>query len=560
MSESWGGRGTNNRLESTTPGIDSWALRLSVRVLRPVPFGPHTPRNLHHPATFKMIVEVRHSVVCADHPAHQVSCEVQGGGRRRGGFQLAPGDGGQDEPALHSASAAPSRLQCELYRRGGGVCLDPYCGLGFVRWCLSSGTQATVNLIPPGSLELKWGLAARREPAEGPVAPLLLRVMGLAPADWARQTDGLKGETGGEGVPHSLPSWSLGRVPRAPTPTTVYVDMRALRHDRVRLVERGRPTACPSWSLGSWRRARAGGVRRARAAACCVLALAACSRWRSAACSMADVPALAACMLLALAACSSLAACCVLALCGVLALGGVLALAACSRWRRAACSRWRRARAGGVLALAACSRWRRAACSRWLRARAGGVLRARAGGVLALAACSRWRRAASRLAACCACSAWRRAGAGGVLLARAGGVRLLALAACCVLALAACPRCGVLRARAGGVLALAACCVLALAACSRWRRAGVSRWGVRVLARCAGACSRWRRARAGGVLALAACSRVTLLTRWRRARARAEQACCVLALAAFMRVRMRRCPCSASGGVRRARSVAARSR
>lgn len=30
------------------------------------------------------------------------------------------------------------KLQCELYSsRQIAICLDPYCGLGFVLWCLS---------------------------------------------------------------------------------------------------------------------------------------------------------------------------------------------------------------------------------------------------------------------------------------------------------------------------------------------------------------------------------------------------------------------------------------
>ncbi|KAG7244889.1 hypothetical protein INR49_026172 [Caranx melampygus] len=35
-----------------------------------------------------------------------------------------------------------------------------------------------------------------------------------------------------------------------PDPTTVYVDMRALRHDRVRLVERGSPHSLPLMESG----------------------------------------------------------------------------------------------------------------------------------------------------------------------------------------------------------------------------------------------------------------------------------------------------------------------
>lgn len=41
----------------------------------------------------------------------------------------------------HSAVSTLCRsikLQCELYSsRQIAICLDPYCGLGFVQWCLS---------------------------------------------------------------------------------------------------------------------------------------------------------------------------------------------------------------------------------------------------------------------------------------------------------------------------------------------------------------------------------------------------------------------------------------
>lgn len=42
----------------------------------------------------------------------------------------------------HSSTTALCRamkLQCELYpSRHVALCLDPYCGLGFALWCLSS--------------------------------------------------------------------------------------------------------------------------------------------------------------------------------------------------------------------------------------------------------------------------------------------------------------------------------------------------------------------------------------------------------------------------------------
>ena len=48
------------------------------------------------------------------------------------------------------------KLQCELYpSRHVALCLDPYCGLGFALWCLSSvySGHHTI-LIPPSEVEL----------------------------------------------------------------------------------------------------------------------------------------------------------------------------------------------------------------------------------------------------------------------------------------------------------------------------------------------------------------------------------------------------------------------
>ena len=47
------------------------------------------------------------------------------------------------------------KLQCELYpSRHVALCLDPYCGLGFALWCLSSvySGHHTI-LIPPSEVE-----------------------------------------------------------------------------------------------------------------------------------------------------------------------------------------------------------------------------------------------------------------------------------------------------------------------------------------------------------------------------------------------------------------------
>lgn len=52
----------------------------------------------------------------------------------------------------HNAVAAFCRsvkLQCELYpSREVAICLDPYCGLGFVLWCLCRLVQL-LNASPP---------------------------------------------------------------------------------------------------------------------------------------------------------------------------------------------------------------------------------------------------------------------------------------------------------------------------------------------------------------------------------------------------------------------------
>ncbi|KAM6452064.1 disco-interacting protein 2 homolog C isoform 10-T10 [Liasis olivaceus] len=57
--------------------------------------------------------------------------------------------------AATSAFCRSIKLQCELYpSREVAICLDPYCGLGFVLWCLCSvysGHQSI--LIPPSELE-----------------------------------------------------------------------------------------------------------------------------------------------------------------------------------------------------------------------------------------------------------------------------------------------------------------------------------------------------------------------------------------------------------------------
>uniref|UniRef100_A0A674MFP8 Disco-interacting protein 2 homolog C n=1 Tax=Takifugu rubripes TaxID=31033 RepID=A0A674MFP8_TAKRU len=165
------------------------------------------------------------------------------------------------------------KLQCELYpSREVAICLDPYCGLGFVLWCLCSvysGHQSI--LIPPVELESNpalWLLA---------VSQLRVRdtfcsysVMELCTKGLGLQTEALKARgldlsrvracvVVAEERPRMSLTYSfsklfkdLGLHPRSvstafgcrvnlaiclqgtsgPDPTTVYVDMRALRHDR----------------------------------------------------------------------------------------------------------------------------------------------------------------------------------------------------------------------------------------------------------------------------------------------------------------------------------------
>uniref|UniRef100_A0AAZ3SHH4 DMAP1-binding domain-containing protein n=1 Tax=Oncorhynchus tshawytscha TaxID=74940 RepID=A0AAZ3SHH4_ONCTS len=171
------------------------------------------------------------------------------------------------------------KLQCELYpSREVAICLDPYCGLGFVLWCLCSvysGHQSI--LIPPVELESNpalWLLA---------VSQLRVRdtfcsysVMELCTKGLGLQTEALKArgldlsrvracvvvaeERPRMSLTHSFSKLTAFgcRVNLAiclqgtsgPDPTTVYVDMRALRHDRVRLVERGSPHSLPLMESG----------------------------------------------------------------------------------------------------------------------------------------------------------------------------------------------------------------------------------------------------------------------------------------------------------------------
>uniref|UniRef100_A0A671Z3W7 Disco interacting C n=1 Tax=Sparus aurata TaxID=8175 RepID=A0A671Z3W7_SPAAU len=220
----------------------------------------------------------------------------------------------------HTATSAFCRsikLQCELYpSREVAICLDPYCGLGFVLWCLCSvysGHQSI--LIPPSELEVNpalWLSAVSQFKVRDTFCSY--SVMELCTKGLGLQTDSLKEQETtntkndliaaqlltlrlssplqsrgldlsrvrtcvvvAEERPRTALTQSfsklfkdLGLHPRAvstsfgcrvnlaiclqgtsgPDPTTVYVDMRALRHDRVRLVERGSPHSLPLMESG----------------------------------------------------------------------------------------------------------------------------------------------------------------------------------------------------------------------------------------------------------------------------------------------------------------------
>ncbi|TNM97666.1 hypothetical protein fugu_013912, partial [Takifugu bimaculatus] len=190
-----------------------------------------------------------------------------------------------------SAFCRSIKLQCELYpSREVAICLDPYCGLGFVLWCLCSvysGHQSI--LIPPSELEVNpslWLSAVSQYKVRDTFCSY--SVMELCTKSLGLQTDALKSRgldlsrvrtcvVVAEERPRTALTQSfsklfkdLGLHPRAvstsfgcrvnlaiclqgtsgPDPTTVYVDMRALRHDRVRLVERGSPHSLPLMESG----------------------------------------------------------------------------------------------------------------------------------------------------------------------------------------------------------------------------------------------------------------------------------------------------------------------
>uniref|UniRef100_A0A8C5ED02 DMAP1-binding domain-containing protein n=1 Tax=Gouania willdenowi TaxID=441366 RepID=A0A8C5ED02_GOUWI len=204
----------------------------------------------------------------------------------------------------HAATSALCRsikLQCELYpSRQIAICLDPYCGLGFALWCLCSvysGHQSI--LVPPLEMETNasvWLAAVSQYKVR--VTFCSYSVMEMCTKGLGSQTEALRLRNVNlscvrtcmvvaEERPRIALTQSfskifkdLGLSPRAvsttfgcrvnvaiclqpnrlgklaeqgtagPDPTTVYVDMRALRHDRVRLVEKGSPHSLPLMESG----------------------------------------------------------------------------------------------------------------------------------------------------------------------------------------------------------------------------------------------------------------------------------------------------------------------
>ncbi|XP_055959348.1 disco-interacting protein 2 homolog A [Patella vulgata] len=187
----------------------------------------------------------------------------------------------------HAAATALCRaqkLQCELYpSRDVVLCLDPYCGLGFALWCLSSIYSGHHSiLIPPSEVEANpavWLTAVSQYKVRDTFCSygvMELCTKGLGTSTVALKTKGVNLSCvracvivaeerpriqltssftklfASLGLSHRSVSTSFGcRVNVAigltgascPEPTTAYVDLRALRNDRVTLVEKGSPNS-----------------------------------------------------------------------------------------------------------------------------------------------------------------------------------------------------------------------------------------------------------------------------------------------------------------------------
>ncbi|XP_065223766.1 disco-interacting protein 2 isoform X3 [Planococcus citri] len=174
------------------------------------------------------------------------------------------------------------KLACELYpSRHIALCLDPYCGLGFALWCLSSVYSGHHSiLIPPSEVEVNpalWLSAVSQYRVRDTfcsygVMELCTKGLGSSVNQLKQRGVSLSCVRTCVVVAEERPritlttSFSklfsaLGLSPRAvstsfgcrvniaiclqgassPEPSSVYVDLRALRNDRVSLVERGSP-------------------------------------------------------------------------------------------------------------------------------------------------------------------------------------------------------------------------------------------------------------------------------------------------------------------------------
>lgn len=174
------------------------------------------------------------------------------------------------------------KLACELYpSREVAICMDPYCGLGFVLWCLSSvySGHHTI-LIPPVELETSpslWLQAISQYKVRDTVCSY--PVMELCTKHLSQHINTLKMKHvtlsslrtcivvaeerprigliqnfsalfAALGLSTKVVSTSFGsRVNIAicmqeashPEASTVYIDTRSLRHDRIQELERGAP-------------------------------------------------------------------------------------------------------------------------------------------------------------------------------------------------------------------------------------------------------------------------------------------------------------------------------
>ncbi|RXM98401.1 Disco-interacting protein 2-like A, partial [Acipenser ruthenus] len=170
----------------------------------------------------------------------------------------------------HAATSALCRsikLQCELYpSRQIAICLDPYCGLGFALWCLCryvSQFKVRVTFCSYSVMEMcTKGLGTQTDALRVKGVNLsCVRTCMVVAEERPRiaLTQSFSKLFKDLGLSARAVSTTFGcRVNVAvclqgtagPDPTTVYLDMRALRHDRVRLVERGSPHSLPLMESG----------------------------------------------------------------------------------------------------------------------------------------------------------------------------------------------------------------------------------------------------------------------------------------------------------------------